>query len=90
MSVPKWRKFNFFDKSPPAGLPLRSEDATCSTSGRGSVLLGDSSGVVHAIGREFTHRCSFQAHKIRVTYVHQLKRSNQVLTIGDEDAGGQA
>ena len=63
---------------------------TCSTSGRGSLILGDGLGVIHMYDRDY--KCKrFPAHDVGVTALFQLKRSSILVSLGaDADAGSGA
>ena len=59
---------------------------TCSTSGRGSVILGDGLGMIRIFDRDYKCK-AFAAHDVSVSCVFQLKRSNILISLGsDADA----
>jgi hypothetical protein len=84
-----WRRFQFFEKSlvktadgsPPAFLSNLS--ATAMTSGRGHIVIGDASGLVHVVSRGFGAR-TFSAYDHRVVLAHQLRRRPVLVTVGDD------
>ncbi|CAH3015308.1 unnamed protein product, partial [Porites evermanni] len=89
-----WRRFNFFDKEilkdPGTNQPfsaLKDVDITSCTSGRGQLVIGDSAGFVHFLGRDLTIT-SFQAYEIRVSHFYQLKQQNFLFTVGEDEVDG--
>eukprot|EP01132_Coremiostelium_polycephalum_P001153 gene1153-1462_t len=91
-----WKKFTFFDKELVKELPkddnnpntpsLQKLSITCTTSGRGSLIIGDAEGFINFVDREF-RIASFQAYQQSVTYVHQLKERNFLSTVGHDEIG---
>lgn len=53
---------------------------SCS-SGRGQIVLGDSSGLVHIVDKQWTVS-SFPAYDVQLTHVHQCKQRNLLYTVG--------
>ncbi|KAL1924471.1 uncharacterized protein VTP21DRAFT_4125 [Calcarisporiella thermophila] len=94
MSLSQWRQFNFFDTElvtdgfdTPESFPVfQKADITATTSGRGHIIVSDSSGCIHIIDRTFSV-LSFQAFDGgRVTHLKQMKQSNILVAIGEESA----
>lgn len=54
---------------------------TCSSNGRGHIVLGDNLGLVHLFDRQYK-RDSFKAYNINTSHVLQLKQSSFLGTIG--------
>lgn len=93
----QWKKFQFFQKEE-LKIPKVSEPSphvtqcldsvkqlTCADGGRGFLVLGDgSSGRVHCV-RGGLRWSSFNAYQRRVTAVHQLQKSDTLITVGDDD-----
>ncbi|XP_068706072.1 vacuolar protein sorting-associated protein 11 homolog isoform X2 [Montipora foliosa] len=94
MALLQWRRFNFFDKEilkdPGTSQPfsgLKDVDITACTSGRGQLVIGDSSGFVHFLCRDLTIT-SFKAYEIRVSHFFQLKQQNILFTVGEDEVDG--
>lgn len=94
MALLQWRRFNFFDKEvlkdPGTTQPftgLKDTSITACTSGRGQLVIGDSAGFVHFLGRDLTIT-SFQAYEMRVSHFYQLKQQNILFTVGEDEVGG--
>ncbi|RIA82013.1 hypothetical protein C1645_881286 [Glomus cerebriforme] len=93
MSVKQWRQFNFFDvqqiKDPHDSTKtpaiFQKTDITVSTSGRGNIILADSSGYVHIVDRSFNVQSFIAYEGGRVTHMKQIKQKNILLTVGEED-----
>jgi len=92
--VLQWRKFTFFDKilvGDPSNASISNKeiqglDIKACTSGRGQILLGDSSGYVHIADRNFT-LTSFQAYEVSVSHLKQMKQRNVLISIGNDTEG---
>ncbi|KAM3922693.1 vacuolar protein sorting-associated protein 11 homolog [Leptodactylus fuscus] len=95
----QWRRFVFFEKEP-VRLPGESADPltlptglTVCDSGRGSLLFGDILSVLlHMTGQIWflprsLQLTSFQAYKLRVTHLHQLKQHNILVSVGEDEEG---
>jgi hypothetical protein len=87
------RRFTFFDKAvvkdPATGKDFdgfHGLNITCSTSGRGLMLLGDHEGTVHMVDREFRVN-GFDAFSVSVTHLIQLKANNVLIGIGSDEEG---
>ncbi|XP_048417987.1 vacuolar protein sorting-associated protein 11 homolog isoform X2 [Stegostoma tigrinum] len=91
----QWRRFVFFDKEPlmERGEAAASEfrcpgDSAISvcTSGRGSLVLGDIEGNIWFVSRTL-QSSSFQAYKLRVTHIYQLKQHSILVSVGEDELG---
>ncbi|KAF6017142.1 VPS11 [Bugula neritina] len=61
-------------------------DITCSTAGRGQILVGDRDGTVVILDK-LLNMTAFRAHNISISHIHQLRQNTVLLTVGtDEDA----
>lgn len=87
------RRFVFFDKDvvkdPETREPFtgfQSLPLTCSTSGRGALIFGDSDGFVHEVDRTL-QLTSFQAFEYGVTHLLQMKQSNLLIAAGNDEEG---
>lgn len=91
---PSWRKFDFFEShliTDPASpnephRGIKALDVTCVATGRGQVVFGDSSGLIHIADRSF-NLSSFQAYNVRVSHLKQMKLRNILISIGEDDEG---
>ncbi|RIB17075.1 hypothetical protein C2G38_2001460 [Gigaspora rosea] len=89
----QWRQFNFFDvqqvKDPndPTKPPaiFNKPDLSVNTSGRGNIILADSSGYVHIVDRSFNVQSFLAYEGGRVSHMKQMKPKNILSTIGEED-----
>ncbi|XP_038609321.1 vacuolar protein sorting-associated protein 11 homolog isoform X3 [Tachyglossus aculeatus] len=91
----QWRRFAFFDKellkeppgpdgaSKPFALP---PGITVCDSGRGSLVFGDMEGQIWFLPRSLQLSC-FQAYKLRVTHLYQLKQHNILASVGEDEEG---
>ncbi|XP_064382449.1 vacuolar protein sorting-associated protein 11 homolog [Halichondria panicea] len=86
-----WRTFKFFEleelKDPDTNQPydkLKEIGITCSSCGRGQMILGDAQGEVH-IMTSLRDMTSFNAYLLRVNFIYQLKQRNIFLTVGDDE-----
>lgn len=84
-----WRRFQFFDKEmlteeskEPMSL-FRELDVTCSTSGRGNLLFGDTTGNIYTVNRSFEYS-SFRPYEGPVIALQQLKRADILASLGME------
>ncbi|XP_075696250.1 vacuolar protein sorting-associated protein 11 homolog [Rhinoderma darwinii] len=88
----QWRRFVFFEKEPvrlpgEGGKPLTLPPGlTVCDSGRGSLLFGDMTGQIWFLPRSL-QLTSFQAYKLRVTHLHQLKQHNILVSVGEDEEG---
>ena len=97
-----WKRFKFFDKhAPEAGTSGASEgsvagaaipeDASCCSSGLGTVTFGCRSGDVCSFASGWVAACAFEAHDQGTLFVHHLSQRNLLLTLGrDLDASAAA
>ena len=90
-----WRRFQFFHKEeikiPRSEVECKQSfdvDQTCADSGRGYLVMGDSSGMVHCIRSGFRWS-SFRAYQGLVSHVHHLQSRNTLVTVGS-DGGDEA
>ncbi|KAM9038258.1 vacuolar protein sorting-associated protein 11 homolog isoform 1-T1 [Sarcophilus harrisii] len=97
----QWRRFVFFDKelvkepvgndgpgpgsgaSRPLSLP---PGITVCDSGRGSLVFGDMEGQIWFLPRSL-QLTGFQAYKLRVTHLYQLKQHNILASVGEDEEG---
>ncbi|XP_077695814.1 porphobilinogen deaminase isoform X1 [Eretmochelys imbricata] len=95
----QWRRFVFFDRETvkePAGpdgggaggakpfaLP---PGITVCDSGRGSLVFGDMEGQIWFLPRSL-QLSSFQAYKLRVTHLYQLKQHSILASVGEDEEG---
>jgi len=83
-----WRKFQFFEKEAVkeerASL-IQSLVINCVVAGRGKIILGDSLGCLNIIDRDFVNIVSFSAYSRVLTHSYQLKNSNFLITVGDDE-----
>lgn len=76
------RRFAFFDRDTVHSTILPCLDVIAASSGRGSVILGDSEGHLIFVNRDWG--CTaIQAYKTRVNAIAQVKSCDVVVTIGD-------
>ncbi|KAG5843852.1 hypothetical protein ANANG_G00155290 [Anguilla anguilla] len=88
----QWRRFVFFDKETvkdpadngknfvvPVGI------SACD-SGRGHIVLGDMEGQIWFLTRSL-QLTSFQAYKLRVTHLYQLKQHSILVSVGQDEQG---
>lgn len=87
------RRFVFFDKDvvkdPETREPFtgfQSLPLTCSTSGRGALVFGDSDGFVHEVDRSL-QLTSFQAFEYGVTHLLQMRQNNLLIVAGNDEEG---
>jgi len=87
------RRFTFFEKDvvkdPETGKPLaafQSLNITAATSGRGSLILGDSEGFIHQVSQQF-QISSFQGFAWDCTFLLQLKTNNILVGLGSDEEG---
>ncbi|XP_036601133.1 vacuolar protein sorting-associated protein 11 homolog [Trichosurus vulpecula] len=97
----QWRRFVFFDKElvkepavsdgagpgsgPPRPLSLPPGITVCD-SGRGSLVFGDMEGQIWFLPRSL-QLTGFQAYKLRVTHLYQLKQHNILASVGEDEEG---
>ncbi|TRY90571.1 hypothetical protein DNTS_018353 [Danionella cerebrum] len=88
----QWRRFVFFDKET---VKESSENGTnfklpmgisACDSGRGQIVLGDMDGQIWFLSRSL-QLSSFQAYKLRVTHLYQLKQHNILVSVGQDEPG---
>ncbi|XP_075046673.1 vacuolar protein sorting-associated protein 11 homolog isoform X2 [Mixophyes fleayi] len=88
----QWRRFIFFEKESvrlpgEGGKPLTLPPGlTVCDSGRGSLLFGDMTGQIWFLPRSL-QLSSFQAYKLRVTHLHQLKQHSILVSVGEDEEG---
>ncbi|XP_035411541.1 vacuolar protein sorting-associated protein 11 homolog isoform X2 [Cygnus olor] len=92
----QWRRFVFFDrevvKEPPGpeGSAGKSfalpPGVTVCDSGRGSLVFGDMEGQIWFLPRSL-QLTSFQAYKLRVTHLYQLKQHSILVSVGEDEEG---
>ncbi|KAM3830816.1 vacuolar protein sorting-associated protein 11 homolog [Vipera latastei] len=86
----QWRRFAFFDREPltdSGGNPvLLPPGIVVCDSGRGSLVFGDWEGRIRFLPRSLD-LSSFQAYKLRVTHLFQLKQHSILVSVGEEEEG---
>ncbi|CAB4070097.1 VPS11 [Lepeophtheirus salmonis] len=87
MSNFQWRRFNFFEFSKEVqggNLAELLEDSvvTTTTSGRGHLILGDSSGFLHYLGRNDLTATTLRIFDVAVLHAQQLKQSGICILVG--------
>ncbi|XP_058050899.1 vacuolar protein sorting-associated protein 11 homolog [Ahaetulla prasina] len=86
----QWRRFAFFDREPLTdcgGAPvLLPPGIVVCDSGRGSLVFGDWEGQIWFLPRSL-ELSSFQAYKLRVTHLFQLKQHSILVSVGEEEEG---
>lgn len=94
MSFMQWRRYNFFDiklvKEPETGQDftyLKDLRVTCSSSGRSLLVFGDSNGFIHTVTRQSLAVSTFQAFKISVEHVQQMRQNALLVAVGADEAG---
>jgi len=60
---------------------LQELDITCSTAGRGQILVGDRDGTVVILDK-LLNMTAFRAHNISISHIHQLRQNTVLLTVG--------
>ncbi|EGG22194.1 RING zinc finger-containing protein [Cavenderia fasciculata] len=88
----QWKKFPFFEKelvkedgAQNPNTTIQKMKISCTTSGRGCLIVGDSEGFISFFDREMT-ATSFHAYRQFVTHLHQLRERNFLISIGHDDA----
>lgn len=61
--------------------PLQELDVTCSSAGRGQIVIGDQGGTVFVLDKQL-NISGFRAYTESVTHLHQLRQHNLLFTIG--------
>ncbi|XP_044312298.1 vacuolar protein sorting-associated protein 11 homolog isoform X2 [Varanus komodoensis] len=86
----QWRRFAFFDsetltssEGKPEPLP---PGITVCDSGRGSLVFGDIVGQIWFLPHSL-ELSSFQAYKLRVTHLYQLKQHSILASVGEDEEG---
>ncbi|KAI3658936.1 hypothetical protein MP638_006312 [Amoeboaphelidium occidentale] len=90
-SIVQWRQFSFFEKEPIIAREeegqshlaelVKSIELTCTSRGRGTIVLGDASGFIHLVEKSYIVS-SFPAYDGPLAHVYQFKQRNYLLTIG--------
>ncbi|GFQ99030.1 vacuolar protein sorting-associated protein 11 homolog [Trichonephila clavata] len=93
MAFLQWRRFNFFEKevvkdseSNQVQEKLKDINVTCSTSGRGQILLGDVEGNVYFLNKQFQLH-SFKAYELNVSHIEQLRLNPILISVGADEPG---
>ncbi|KAK0086649.1 hypothetical protein PV325_013769 [Microctonus aethiopoides] len=91
MAFLEWRRFNFFDlkKEVDGGSiaeALAGAQVTAATSGNGSLIIGDDTGNIHVVKRNY-QLTTFKAYEITLTLAEQVQHSTYLFTIGEDDPG---
>ncbi|XP_028322374.1 vacuolar protein sorting-associated protein 11 homolog [Gouania willdenowi] len=88
----QWRKFVFFHKDAVKDPVENVKDFVLPTgmsacdSGRGHIVLGDMEGKIWFVTRSL-QLTSFQAYKLRVTHLYQLKQHSILVSVGQDEHG---
>ncbi|XP_078235660.1 vacuolar protein sorting-associated protein 11 homolog isoform X2 [Pogona vitticeps] len=86
----QWRRFAFFDSEtllePEGQAVLLPPGIAVCDSGRGSLVFGDMEGQIWFLPRSL-ELSSFQAYKLRVTHLYQLKQHNILASVGEDEEG---
>ncbi|CAI9739698.1 sorting-associated 11 homolog [Octopus vulgaris] len=89
----QWRRFNFFEKEstyyPDSNEifdKLKDINISACASGRGQIIIGDHNGFLHFINRKM-EITEFEAYKIRVSHLFQMKQHNLLISIGEDEQG---
>lgn len=85
------RRLNFFDLNENADSGRVSEalgeaKVTTTTHGYGFLVIGDSSGNVHLISKNFDIK-TFRAYELNISLAEQCKLSPYLVTIGEDESG---
>lgn len=59
---------------------------TCTSTGRGQLLIGDSDGYIYTINRQF-EQTNFRGFEICVTHIHQIVQNAYLITAGADEPG---
>ncbi|XP_060553204.1 vacuolar protein sorting-associated protein 11 homolog [Ruditapes philippinarum] len=93
MAFLQLRKFNFFDKETVKDPEtsqifdgLKDLNISACVSGRGQLIIGDFEGSIYMLSRELKIT-SFTAYNIRVSHLFQMKQSNLLISIGEDEQG---
>ena len=60
---------------------LQELDVTCSSAGRGQLVIGDQEGTVFILDKQLSIS-AFRAYSESVTHLHQLRQHNLLFTVG--------
>ncbi|XP_008278304.1 vacuolar protein sorting-associated protein 11 homolog [Stegastes partitus] len=88
----QWRKFVFFDKDTVKDPVDNGKDfvlpkgISACDSGRGHIVLGDMDGRIWLLTRSL-QLAAFQAYKLRVTHLYQLKQHSILVSVGQDEHG---
>ncbi|KFM62524.1 Vacuolar protein sorting-associated protein 11-like protein, partial [Stegodyphus mimosarum] len=93
MAFLQWRRFNFFEKEVVKDIEssqvfekLKDINVTCTTSGRGQILLGDVEGNIYFLNRQF-QLISFKAYELNVSHIEQLRLNPILVSVGADEPG---
>ncbi|XP_057461596.1 vacuolar protein-sorting-associated protein 11 homolog [Actinidia eriantha] len=84
----QWRKFEFFEEKFAGKCSIPEDVAgnvTCSSSGRGKIVVGCDDGTVSLLDRGLKFNYGFQAHSSSVLFLQQLKQRNFLVTVGEDE-----
>lgn len=89
----KLRRYNFFDKEvvkdPETNEnfeKLKDVSVTCSSSGRGQLVLGDVEGHVIYINRQL-QMSGFKAYVLTIEFLQQMRENSLLVTVGADEKG---
>lgn len=93
MAFLQWRRFTFFEKEvvkdPETNQvfdKLKDIRITCTTSGRGQIIIGDVQGNVFLLTRHLLLSC-FRAYELNVLHLEQLRQNAVLVSVGLDDPG---
>lgn len=93
MAFLQWRRFNFFEKEvvkdPETSQvfeKLKQINVTCTTSGRGQIVIGDVEGNIYYLNRQF-QLSSFKAYELNVSFVEHLRSHPIFVSVGADEPG---
>eukprot|EP00899_Mesostigma_viride_P016779 jgi/Mesvir1/25101/Mv21565-RA.1 len=82
-----WRKFQFFERAQEdVSNEIFSSNISCAAAGHGRLIFGTSDGLVHVVERGFQLRGTFRAYGSSVSHICQLKHSNLLVTLGENES----
>lgn len=84
----QWRKFEFFEEKLGGKCAIPEEvggEITCSSSGRGKLVIGCDDGGISLLDRGLKFNSGFQAHSSSVLFLQQLKQRNFLVTVGEDE-----
>jgi hypothetical protein len=88
-----WKSFSFFslsdqitnESSNHLSQLIKSTDITCSSNGRGLIVLGDSDGFVHVVEQSL-FVSSFPAYAFSLKHIFKMSQSSILVTVGSDES----